>query len=279
MRLAFLCASAILAALCLMKQAGQRQAQFRNEENSLMFVISASAMRSGSSWYLNMTNDMLMASGQMDVRELRVKLGLQAVIANEYADIGKPRYTRLLRLALATVQGHQFVVKTHFYPTRTMHLLARLGLLRTTYIYRDPRDRMLSLLEIGKRARESGETGGPFAHIATFEDALKEVQASRRHHDAWCAFPGTLIVRYEELVRDPMHELRRLRDHLRLNVMEAQLEEILGRYDKKRMKSNERFTMFQKGEIGRYKQVFSSEQVALANQALGPDLLALGYEV
>lgn len=244
-----------------------------------MFVISASAMRSGSSWYLNMTNDMLVASGQMDVRELRVKLGLQAVVANEYADIGKPRYTRLLRLALVTLRGYQFVVKTHFYPTRTMQLLARLGLIRTTYIYRDPRDRMLSLLEKGQQVRNAAVEDGPFAHIVTFEDALKEVQASRRHHDAWCMFPDTLIVRYEDLVRDPMHELVRLRDHLRLNLSQAQLQEILGRYDKTRMKSNERFTMFEKGEIGRYKQVFSPEQIARANEALGTDLLALGYEV
>ena len=49
-----------------------------------MYIISGSAMRSGSSWYLNITNDLLLSTKLHDVRKLRHSAQIDDIIQNEF---------------------------------------------------------------------------------------------------------------------------------------------------------------------------------------------------
>jgi len=57
--------------------------------------------------------------------------------------------------------------------------LVRLGLIRPTYIYRDPRDALLSAMENGRRAVEQGRTNA-FTPLVDFDVALDFMLSSVR---------------------------------------------------------------------------------------------------
>jgi Sulfotransferase domain len=242
-----------------------------------MFIVSASAMRSGSSWYLNLTNDLLVGAGYPDGRSLRKEARLNKIIGNEFMDIGKPKYTKLIQLVWASFSSGQFVVKTHSPPSNGTRMLAQLGQIKTTYIYRDPRDRLISLLEIGDRSRKARDYASPFASIKTFEDSLAHVKKARIHKELWEEHPQSLVVRYESLVADTFRELQRLSQHLGLTLSEKHLQDIIEKYNPEKLKTDENFTNYQKGRIGRYKDVLSEQQLARIHDVMKDDLVALGY--
>ena len=243
-----------------------------------MFVISASAMRSGSSWYLNLTNDLLNLKNKKAVRQIRQTYDLQDVIVNDFVDVGKLQYRKLLRLFGVSLRTGAFAVKTHKNPTRGTRVFTHLGMIRSTYIYRDPRDRIVSLLEMAERARQAGETGGPFAPLHTFADALALIKDAYPHYQRWSRHPRTLVVQYEKLVQQPLDEMQRLAVHLGIDARPEDLDAILAAYDRDALKPDAKYTNYQKGKIGRYRDVLTAAQIAQLEETLGDDLLQLGYQ-
>jgi hypothetical protein len=243
-----------------------------------MFVLSASAMRSGSSWFLNMTNDLLVASGYSSVREISKDERMRAIIQNDFADIAKPRYTKLIPLIYLSWKTGPFVVKTHSFPSRGTRFFSILRQIKSTYIYRDPRDRLVSLMEMGERARKEGDSRSPFWGMHEFETALAHLRQALPHKQRWEQHPQTLLVRYEDLVHDPLRVMLQVNHHLGLSLSQDVLQGIIDRYNKRTLKKDERLTNFSVGEIGRYKEVLTGEQIRAIDHMLRDDLIALGYE-
>jgi hypothetical protein len=241
-----------------------------------MIVVSASLKKSGSGWYFNLTNDLLAATGGDDVRALREEYGLHDVLQGENCQVN-PRPLQLARLYRVHRRGHSFVVKTHAAPTPSLRLLLRMGAAAATYIYRDPRDVVLSALDHGRRARVEAPQN-VLARLHTVEDAARYVRTLLDEVDAWTRRSDVLLVRYEDLQADPAAEVRRLAAHLRLEVDDGTAAALVGRYDRGALSEQERRHLhFNKGVSGRFAEEMSAADRAVCDRLLGRHLARLGY--
>jgi hypothetical protein len=89
-----------------------------------------------------------------------------------------------------------------------------------------------------------------------------------------------VLVRYEDLLRQPEHELGRVFDMLELSVTEEELAEIVARHSLETVPESERgagqFVRF--GESGRWRTALSAEEQAAVATIIGDKLVELGYE-
>ena len=241
-----------------------------------MIVVSASLKKSGSGWYFNLTNDLLVAAGHTDVRALREAYGLEAVLQEDNCRIN-PNALNLARVLRPHRQGHTFAVKTHAAPTPSLRLLLRLGLARATYIYRDPRDVVLSALDHGERLRLAGKPN-VLAELESVDDAARYVRRLLDDWEAWTALPGTLVTRYEDLVADDLAEIRRLAAFLDLDVPDDAMRDIAARYrpERRLVEAGQRLH-FNKGIVGRFRSRMNPHELALCTEHFGPYLRRMGY--
>jgi hypothetical protein len=112
-----------------------------------MIVLSVGMPRAGSGWHYNLIHDLMKTAGAADARNIREKYRLQSILTEVNCNIGVLSARRLGLVTLPALMGNTFVIKAHAGPTRASRLLQSLGLLRITYIYRDPRDAMLSAFD------------------------------------------------------------------------------------------------------------------------------------
>ncbi|RPJ22611.1 MAG: hypothetical protein EHM33_23075, partial [Chloroflexi bacterium] len=121
-----------------------------------MIVLSVGMPRAGSGWHYNLVHDLMKTTGCSDARDIRERYHLQSILTEVNCNIGVLSARRLAMVTLPALLVNTFVIKAHAGPTSTSRLLQRLGLLRITYIYRDPRDAMLSAYDYGQRALKKG---------------------------------------------------------------------------------------------------------------------------
>jgi hypothetical protein len=243
-----------------------------------MIVLSAGMQKSGTDWYYNMTNDLLVTAGYEDARAIRQKYRLESVLKHSNCQLANAHPVTLLRLMVPHFTGQSFVVKTHSRPSTYVRRLMRLGVMRATYIYRDPRDVVLSALDHGEKIRQQGERH-TFAHLEAVEDSILYVKGLLKIWDDWMQTDHTLFVRYEDLKANPFHELHRLAEHLRLRVTEAQVHAITDRYHSDRLDDEDvkGSLHFNKAVTGRYKTHMSEYDLALCNEHFGSYLMQMGY--
>ena len=121
-----------------------------------MIVLSVGMPRAGSGWHYNLVHDLMKTTGCADAHEIRERYRLERILTEVNCNIGVLSARRLSLVALPAIVGNTFVIKAHAGPTSASRLLQRLGLLSISYIYRDPRDAMLSAFDYGQRALKKG---------------------------------------------------------------------------------------------------------------------------
>jgi hypothetical protein len=242
-----------------------------------MIILSVGMPRAGSGWYYNLTNDLMLANGAQDARRIRERYHLQSILTEVNCNIGALTARRLLMVLAPALLGNTFVIKAHAAPTPLARGLMRSGLLRAAYIYRDPRDAMLSAYENGQRARQSGRQNA-FSGLVDFERALAFIQEYARIGEAWLACRGVLHTRYESLVADYQAEAGRLVEFLPLQASEAVLNPVVARYRPQGAPQDGAGLHFSKGVVGRHRQAWSPAERERLERELGPYLARMGYE-
>jgi hypothetical protein len=226
-----------------------------------------------------LTNDLLIATGHQDVRRVRDRYFLKDVLRFHNCNINDYRRRNVLRLQLPHLLGNTFVVKTHHIPTGSMLGLITRGAARATYIYRDPRDVVLSSMEMGEKLRQRGLTH-TFGQHTTLAEHTQAALNWCRNWEQWMALDPLHTVRYEALKADPVGELRRLVAFLDIEADDAQLKQALGNYqdsaDSTRLL---RYSHKNKGVAGRYQQAFTADEIAFIESQLGDYITAMGYEL
>jgi hypothetical protein len=216
-------------------------------------------------------------TGCADAREIREKYRLQDILTEVNCNIGVLSARRLGRAAIPALMGNTFVVKAHAAPTTASRLLQRLGLLRITYIYRDPRDAMLSAFEYGQRALQKGRPNA-FSHLTDFQKSLNFIMEYVHIWDRWNREQNVLIARYEDLLTNYDDEVRRLVGFLKLNGSNPDVEKVIESY-RPGAAEGQQGLHFYKGKIGRFRESYSAEEQAILRERLSPYLTRMGYEI
>jgi len=242
-----------------------------------MIVLSVGMPRAGSGWHYNLIQDLMKTSGCADARQIREKYRLQKVLTEVNCNIGVLSAPRLAMVALPALSGNTFVIKAHAGPTISSRLLSNLGLLRITYIYRDPRDAMLSAFDFGQRARAKGSPNA-FSHLSDFEKSMDFMMEYVHIWEKWMLEKNVLIARYEDLLTDYDAESTKLVRYLELDRSRPEVHAVIENY-RPGVAEGQQGLHFFKGTIGRFRDSYNEEQKLVLKEKLAPYLPRMGYEV
>lgn len=241
-----------------------------------MIVISVGMPRAGSGWHYNLIHDLMKTTGCADARDIREKYKLQKILTEVNCNIGVLSARRLAMVTVPAMMGNTFVIKAHSGPSSSSRLLANLGLLRITYIYRDPRDAMLSAFDFGQRALAKGRPNA-FSHLSDFEKSVDFMMEYVRIWELWIAEKNVLVARYEDLLTNYDVESARLVNYLRLDETSPLVREVIEKY-RPGANDSQQGLHYYKGKIGRFRDAYTSEQKRLMLTKLVGYLERMGYE-
>jgi hypothetical protein len=241
-----------------------------------MIILSIGMPRAGSGWYYNLTNDLALTAGYQDARQIRQRFYLQGILTEVNCNIGALTPRRLALVLVPSLLGNSFVIKAHAGPTPFSRSLIRRGLLRPAYIYRDPRDAMLSAYENGQRAQQKGRPNA-FSHLTDFDKSLSFIKEYVRISEAWLQCPEALHTRYEDLVGNYDVEAGRLAKFLALDAHNPAVQSVLEKYRPESAQSDQKGLHFSKGKSGRFRQKLNEEQQAVLARELGAYLERMEY--
>jgi len=242
-----------------------------------MIILSIGMPRAGSGWYYNLTHDLIKVSGGQDAREIRKKYRLGKVLTEVNCNIGALSNWRLALVLIPALLGNTFTIKTHAGPTRLTLLLVQIGLILPTYIYRDPRDAMISAMDIGRKALAKGRHNA-FSQLTDFDTAVEFMLSYLKVWEAWIHSAATLHTRYENLLGDYDAEVQRLIEFLPLPLKSREVEAVLERYRPEKARGGQKGIHYSKGRTGRYREKFNDDELSILNDKFGPYLEQMGYE-
>lgn len=241
-----------------------------------MIIISAGMQKSGSAYKYNILNDLLVASGKSNARDVKESAGLESIMQWHNNNVGELDKDSLKKLRSASKKHGDFAVKTHSGPTRYLDYLLKWNKVKVIYIYRDPIDVLLSAIDHGKKILAEGEDH-TFAGMTDFNEALKNVKQWITIQREYSSNKRVLSIKYEELMEDGVGTVKRICDYLKLELPEDQIKEILHRYDKDNPAGNFKGLHFNKAKTQRYREEMSAEQLRLVDVELGFDLDRMDY--
>ncbi|KXK12499.1 MAG: Sulfotransferase domain protein [Chloroflexi bacterium OLB14] len=242
-----------------------------------MIVLSVGMPRAGSGWHYNLINDLMMTTGAADARLIREKYKLQNILTEVNCNIGVLSARRLAMVSIPALLGNTFVIKAHSSPTTASRLLTSLGLFRVIYIYRDPRDAMLSAYDYGQRAIAKGRPNA-FSHLVEFDDCVNFMMDYVAIWEKWMQEKNILITRYEDLLTNYDEEFIKLVTYLKLNRNSPQVQERGEKY-RPGVGDKQQGLHFFKGKIGRFREAYTAEQQKIMAEKLVNYLPKMGYKV
>jgi hypothetical protein len=235
-----------------------------------MIVLSVGMPRAGSGWHYNLIHDLMETTGCADVRDIRERYRLQKILTEVNCNIG---VLSARRLGLVMIPGllNTFVIKAHAGPTSASRLLSSLGLLRITYIYRDPRDAMLSAYDFGQRALTKGHPNA-FSHLSDFDKSVDFMMEYVHIWEKWMKEKNVLIARYEDLLTSYDAESAKLVDRTKPEV-----QAVIEKYHPDAAEGQQGLHFF-KGKIGRFREAYNEEQKSVLKEKLGVYLARMSYD-
>lgn len=226
--------------------------------------------KSGGTWVMNLTHDLLSSSGS--VKD-------PSVLHQHWSY--HPRY----RPALYVLRdGRDVVVSLYFHHLRELQSPARWRASRI--------DRYLAFV-LGKGYDVADVRG----NLPTFIESLAErplggILPRRResafrpwpeHLEDWMSRPGVHVVRYEDLLEQPVEELRQIREHLKLSVADPALTQIVERNSFRAVSgrapgAEDPRSFLRKGVAGDWRTWFTRDAGEAFDKFGGEALICCGYE-
>lgn len=241
-----------------------------------MIVLSVGMPRAGSGWHYNLIHDLMKTTGCADARDIREKYKLQKILTEVNCNIGVLSARRLAMVTIPALMGNTFVIKAHAGPSSASRLLASMGILRITYIYRDPRDAMLSAFDYGQRALAKGRPNA-FSHLSDFERSVDFMMEYVNIWERWMNEKNALIARYEDLLTNYDVESAKLVNYLKLDATQPEVRAVIEQY-RPGANDSQQGLHFYKGKIGRFRDAYTNEQQNVLVEKLKPYLERMGYE-
>jgi len=258
----------------------------------MIFVVGGMP-RAGSRLYFYLIEELMILAGHPNAEKLREKFGAQlpARTLHQFHLLELIKFDRLSRTTNTT-----FAIRTHTAPTWSIKAYMATGRFKGTYVYRDPRDVIVSALERGKIMREKGDATrffgiGPyrtFARLQTLEGALRWFRWQQYPRwKRWSNCSNVLMSKYEDNITRTEDVLERIADFFGLNTTPDQISQIAATFkpgaDTKRADYySEKASagggkLLNKGVIGRYREVMNASEQDLCNSYLADILKDMGY--
>lgn len=242
-----------------------------------MIVLSVGMPRAGSGWHYNVIHDLMATTGCADARDIREKYRLQKILTEVNCNIGVLSARRLAMVIVPALMGNTFVIKAHAGPSAASRFLEAIGLLKVTYIYRDPRDAMLSAFDFGQRAISKGRPNA-FSHLTDFQKTLDFMTEYVHIWERWMGEKTPLIARYEDLLTNYDEEIARLFGYLKLDGTRSEVQKVIEQY-RPGANDSQQGLHFYKGKIGRFRQSYDAEQQKVMAERFGTALKKMGYGI
>lgn len=233
-----------------------------------MIVLSNGIAKSASTLIANYQERLLDHTGRRSGQDVLIeRLGGRYLPA--------PGRKTVLRLVLISVLKGDIVVKNHWRPTPMVRRLIQTGIAKATVTYRDPRDILLSAMDHGKRSREGKDPSGAFAEFSTVEESIPMVLHILGEAAEWRRIQnGVHFIRYEELMRAPIAQLKEMTGFLGWNVPDEFIRNLVEAEEKAKASS----WNFNKGTTERWKSEMNEAQQQRCREAFDPYLREMGYE-
>ncbi|HWQ84584.1 MAG TPA: sulfotransferase domain-containing protein [Anaerolineales bacterium] len=243
-----------------------------------MIILSIGMPRAGSGWYYNLMHDLVTASGGQNARQIRSQFHLQSILTEVNCNIGALSLRRLSAVMIPSTLGKTFVIKAHAGPTPFARRLIDHRQMKAAYIYRDPRDALLSAYDNGQRAIQKGRPNA-FSHLVDFDAALEFMREYVRISEAWLNLPGVLHTSYEDLVENYDLEATRLAKFLECSLESADIQAVIEQYRPGQGRQDQKGLHFNKGVRGRFREKLTPDQQATLANAFGGYLQRLSYPI
>lgn len=242
-----------------------------------MIILAVGMPRAGSGWHYNLVHDLMATAGCDDARDIRAKYGLESILTEVNCNIGVLSIRRLLMVLRPALLGHMFVIKAHSAPTVWARALIQSGLMRTLYIYRDPRDAMLSAFDYGRRAVEKGRPNA-FSHLTDFEKSVEFIDEYVDGCEKWMNIPAVFKTRYEDFLTNYQVEAEKIARFLDVSVENEKVQAVIEQY-RPGQTQGQQGTHFFKGQVGRFRERYNAEEQAVLARKFGESLHRMGYEI
>ncbi len=239
-------------------------------------ILSVGMPRAGSGWYYNLTQDLVVASGGVNAVEIRAKYPLKRLLTEVNCNLGTLSSYRLIPVMLPLIIERPYVIKLHAERRSLADLLINLGVIKSTYIYRDPRDALLSAYEYGQRMSSKGLENA-FTPLVTIEKSINFMEAYVKIAKGWLSSKHTLVVKYEDFKSNYDQEVSKLIAFLGINQTENKIKEIVDSHRPEQKGQNQQGVHFVKGKVGRYKDTFTDSQLDKCERLFGDFLREYGY--
>ena len=243
-----------------------------------MIILSVGMPRAGSGWHYNLIQDLVIASGGKNARDIRKDFHLESILTEVNCNISALTLRRLFSVLPASLAGNTFVLKAHSGATAVSDLFIRMGWMRTVYIYRDPRDAMLSAMDFGKRTLDKGHPNA-FSHLTDLDMSLDFILKYCVIWESWINRKSVLSARYEDLLNDYDNETTKLTDFIHLDKRNKLINDVIEKYRPGQAKEGKDGLHFFKGQIGRFRERFSLEEQKRISDKLAKYLPKMGYEL
>jgi hypothetical protein len=231
-----------------------------------------------------MINELWVTKGGRDYFEIRRQYHLEKVMTAGSALI-QLKLPDLLKVISPAMRGESFVVKTHSSPNarswrvgsnKFIHLLITSHRLIPIYLIRDPRDAVLSGFEYGQRALQANK---PNDFSSTFRSIESGIDWMENYLQTcwrdWQSFKSMHSFKYEDLLENFDRTAWQLMDYLDIDPASPQIARVLEKY---RPGAKPQIgTHFHKGEIGRFRDCLTPQQLDACNQRFAPYLPEMGY--
>jgi hypothetical protein len=241
-------------------------------------IVAVGMPRAGSGWHYNLVHDLVVATGGVDARAIRRRFLLHRILTEVNCNIGAFTPNRLLPVMVPSLCNKTYVVKAHAGPTRLCLWLVKIGMILPLYIYRDPRDALLSAYEYGGRKRDAGREGA-FADLDSIESAIEFMKEYVAISKSWLSCQQAHHTRYEDLLSNYAVETNQILDFLGLDCQVEAVKAIIQKYQPEKGRADQRGTHFVKGMSGRYRKKLSDKQQELCIDAFGDYLKRMGYPI
>ena len=177
-------------------------------------------------------------------------------------------------LQLSREQG-PLVVKAHCLLTdRIRAAIAGEGV-KVVFSYRDPRDMILSAIDHHRRSVETSNRQ-VFREFTKVKDSIEPAKWWCEMACEWVDSQLPLPLTYSEIVARPAAQIKRVAEFLGVETTAEFIDSLIAKENESRATGKNEFN---KGDLVRYKNEMTPEEIFMCDRELGKYILGLGYDV